>query len=168
MEEGGEVLDLPAARAQLELAAAVRAVTEGIGDPPDRPFVGHLTLARLRDRAACGVTGTAVDLGFDVAGFTPAMILTARYLADALFPIVVLIVMSLLTKPTDPARVDRFYVRLKTPVGPTLVVGCAIGKVSMEAVSRAILVFYIPMLIVLALVTYVPALSLWLPSIVLD
>jgi tripartite ATP-independent transporter DctM subunit len=56
---------------------------------------------------------------------------------------------------------------LTPPVGPTMVVGCAIGKVSMEAVSRSILVFYIPMLIVLALVTYVPALTLWLPSVLL-
>ena len=54
---------------------------------------------------------------------------------------------------------------LTPPVGPTMVVGCAIGKVSMEAVSRSILVFYIPMLIVLALVTYVPALTLWLPRV---
>jgi tripartite ATP-independent transporter DctM subunit len=57
---------------------------------------------------------------------------------------------------------------LTPPVGPTMVVGCAIGKVSMEAVSRSILVFYIPMLIVLFLVTYIPALSLWLPRVVLD
>jgi tripartite ATP-independent transporter DctM subunit len=57
---------------------------------------------------------------------------------------------------------------LTPPVGPTLVVGCAIGKVSMEAVSRSILVFYIPMLIVLFLVTYIPALSLWLPRLILD
>jgi TRAP-type C4-dicarboxylate transport system permease large subunit len=57
---------------------------------------------------------------------------------------------------------------LTPPVGPTLVVGCAIGKVSMEAVSKSILVFYIPMLIVLFLVTYIPALSLWLPRLVLD
>jgi tripartite ATP-independent transporter DctM subunit len=56
---------------------------------------------------------------------------------------------------------------LTPPVGPTMVVGCAIGKVSMEAVSRSILVFYIPMLIVLALVTYIPALTLWLPSVLL-
>src|SRR5215213_1618097 len=51
---------------------------------------------------------------------------------------------------------------LTPPVGPTLVVGCAIGKVTMEAVSKSIMVFYIPMLIVLLLVTYIPALSLWL------
>jgi tripartite ATP-independent transporter DctM subunit len=56
---------------------------------------------------------------------------------------------------------------LTPPVGPTMVVGCAIGRVSMEAVSRSIIVFYIPMLIVLLLVTYIPALSLWLPSVVL-
>jgi TRAP-type C4-dicarboxylate transport system permease large subunit len=37
----------------------------------------------------------------------------------------------------------------------------------MEAVSRSILIFYVPMLIVLALVTYIPALSLWLPHLLL-
>jgi tripartite ATP-independent transporter DctM subunit len=56
---------------------------------------------------------------------------------------------------------------LTPPVGPTMVIGCAIGKVSMEAVSRSILVFYIPMLIVLGLVTYIPALTLWLPTLLL-
>ena len=56
---------------------------------------------------------------------------------------------------------------LTPPVGPTMVVGCAIGGVSMEAVSRSILVFYVPMLIVLMLVTYLPALSLWLPGVLL-
>jgi tripartite ATP-independent transporter DctM subunit len=56
---------------------------------------------------------------------------------------------------------------LTPPVGPTMVVGCAIGKVSMEAVSRSILVFYIPMLIVLLMVTYIPALTLWLPKLLL-
>src|SRR4030081_515699 len=56
---------------------------------------------------------------------------------------------------------------LMQPVGPPMVVGCASGRVSMEAVSRSILVSYIPMLVVLALVTYVPELSLWLPRLLL-
>jgi tripartite ATP-independent transporter DctM subunit len=56
---------------------------------------------------------------------------------------------------------------LTPPVGPTMVVGCAIGKVSMEAVSRSILIFYIPMIIVLLLVTYIPALTLTLPKLLL-
>jgi tripartite ATP-independent transporter DctM subunit len=56
---------------------------------------------------------------------------------------------------------------LTPPVGPTLAVGCAIGKVSMEALSKSILIFYIPMLIVLGLVTYIPALTMWLPALLL-
>src|SRR5258705_8612407 len=56
---------------------------------------------------------------------------------------------------------------LTPPVGPTMVVGCAIGRVSMEAVSRSILVFYIPMLVVLVLFTYIPDLTLWLPRLIL-
>lgn len=51
------------------------------------------------------------------------------------------------------------------PVGPTLFVGCAIGKVTMEEVSRELWPFYGAMLFALGLVTYVPALSLWLPSL---
>ena len=54
---------------------------------------------------------------------------------------------------------------LTPPVGSTLAVGCAVGKVSIEALSRSILIFYVPMLIVLGLVTYIPALTLWLPSL---
>ena len=56
---------------------------------------------------------------------------------------------------------------LTPPVGPTLAVGCAIGKVTMEQVSRSIMMFYIPMIIVLILVTYIPALTLWLPKLLL-
>jgi tripartite ATP-independent transporter DctM subunit len=56
---------------------------------------------------------------------------------------------------------------LTPPVGPTLAVGCAIGKVTMEQVSKSIMIFYIPMLVVLALVTYIPALTLWLPNLML-
>jgi len=50
------------------------------------------------------------------------------------------------------------------PVGPTLFVGCAIGKVTMEEVSKELWPFYGAMCIALLIVTYVPAVSLWLPS----
>jgi tripartite ATP-independent transporter DctM subunit len=52
------------------------------------------------------------------------------------------------------------------PVGAVLFVGCAVGRVTIEAVTRAIWPFYIAMLAVLGLVTYIPALSLWIPSMV--
>ena len=51
------------------------------------------------------------------------------------------------------------------PVGPTLFVGCAIGKVTMEQVSRELWPFYGAMCFALLLVTYIPAISLWLPRV---
>ena len=51
------------------------------------------------------------------------------------------------------------------PVGTTLFVGCAIGKVPIERVARQLWPFWIAMLIVLLLVTYIPALTLWVPSL---
>jgi len=51
------------------------------------------------------------------------------------------------------------------PVGPTLFVGCAVGKVTMEQVSKELWPFYGAMCVALLLVTYIPALSLWLPGL---
>ena len=51
------------------------------------------------------------------------------------------------------------------PVGPTLFVGCAIGKVTMEQVSKELWPFYGAMCVALLIVTYVPAVSLWLPGL---
>jgi tripartite ATP-independent transporter DctM subunit len=48
------------------------------------------------------------------------------------------------------------------PVGAILFVGCAVGRVRLEDVMKQIWPFYAVMLIVLGLVTYVPAISLWL------
>jgi tripartite ATP-independent transporter DctM subunit len=54
---------------------------------------------------------------------------------------------------------------LTPPVGATLFVGCAVGKVTMEQVMREIWPFYAVMFAVLMLVTYVPIVSLWLPHL---
>jgi tripartite ATP-independent transporter DctM subunit len=56
---------------------------------------------------------------------------------------------------------------LTPPVGSVLFVGCAIGKVKLEDVMRGIWPFYGVMFAVLMLVTFIPALSLWLPSVVI-
>ncbi|MCI0997060.1 TRAP transporter large permease [Pseudomonas corrugata] len=53
------------------------------------------------------------------------------------------------------------------PVGAVLFVGSAIGKVSIESTVKALLPFYAMLFLVLLLVTYVPAISLWLPHLVL-
>lgn len=51
------------------------------------------------------------------------------------------------------------------PVGNTLFVGCIVGKMRMEDVVKALWPFYIAMVAVLMLVTYVPSIAMWLPSV---
>ena len=53
------------------------------------------------------------------------------------------------------------------PVGAVLFVGAAIGKVTIENTVKALLPFYVALFIVLLAVTYIPAISLWLPNLVL-
>jgi tripartite ATP-independent transporter DctM subunit len=49
------------------------------------------------------------------------------------------------------------------PVGSTLFVGCAIGNVSIERVSRKLWPFWLAMFVILMLVTYFPFFSMWIP-----
>ncbi|MCB8839318.1 TRAP transporter large permease [Aurantimonas sp. VKM B-3413] len=51
------------------------------------------------------------------------------------------------------------------PVGAVLFVGCAVAKIRVAQAIRTIWPFYFAAFAVLMLVTYVPAISLWLPSV---
>ncbi len=51
------------------------------------------------------------------------------------------------------------------PVGSVLFVGVGIAKTTIEKVVRPLLPLFVAMIIALMLVTYIPALSLWLPSL---
>lgn len=53
------------------------------------------------------------------------------------------------------------------PVGTALFTGCAIADMKIEKVSKAILPLYLPMVIVLLLVAYVPALTMTLPNLIM-
>lgn len=53
------------------------------------------------------------------------------------------------------------------PVGTTQFVGCTIGGISVGEVMKTILPFYSGLIVALMLVTYVPAFSMWLPSLIL-
>ncbi|MDP5188308.1 TRAP transporter large permease [Rheinheimera baltica] len=50
------------------------------------------------------------------------------------------------------------------PVGSVLFVSCAIAKTKLEAIIRPLMPLYLAMFVVLMLVTYVPAISEWLPA----
>lgn len=63
---GRNVVVIPASGLD-ELATVVGDATAAIGRPPDpRPFAGHLTLARLKQRSACGSAGTPFRATFPV------------------------------------------------------------------------------------------------------
>lgn len=51
------------------------------------------------------------------------------------------------------------------PVGACLFIGCVIGKIKIEQAVKTIWPFYLAILVALALVTYVPAISLTLPGL---
>ncbi|WP_066455692.1 TRAP transporter large permease [Anaerotruncus rubiinfantis] len=53
------------------------------------------------------------------------------------------------------------------PVGSVLFAGCAVGKIKIEQAIRGILPFYAAMILVLLLVTYIPAISMTLPNLVM-
>ena len=54
---------------------------------------------------------------------------------------------------------------LTPPVGAVLFIGSAVAKLPMEKVVKATLPFYLCMIVTLLIITFVPAASLWLPSL---
>ena len=54
---------------------------------------------------------------------------------------------------------------LTPPVGAVLFIGSAVSKVPIERVVKATLPFYLCMIITLLLITFIPAISLWLPQV---
>jgi TRAP-type C4-dicarboxylate transport system permease large subunit len=56
---------------------------------------------------------------------------------------------------------------LTPPVGSTLFVGCAIGNISIEKLSRSMIPFYLTMIIVLMFITYVPQIVMFMPDLLM-
>jgi len=54
------------------------------------------------------------------------------------------------------------------PVGSVLFIGCSVANLKIEKVIKPLLPMFIVMIVVLMLVTYIPALSLWLPGVLLN
>jgi tripartite ATP-independent transporter DctM subunit len=56
---------------------------------------------------------------------------------------------------------------LTPPVGAVLFIGSAVGKVKMEKVVKATLPFYLCMIVVLLLLTFIPEISMFLPNLLM-
>lgn len=58
-------------------------------------------------------------LGIDFTHFKKSQLVATRFFFDALFPIVLLVLISLVTKPVDDPSLNRFFAKMHTPVQPT-------------------------------------------------
>lgn len=85
-------------------------------DDPSSAFVAKQGFLNNRFNLEAWVLGR---LGVPVEAMTPNERFAAQFFFDGLFPFLVIISVSLLTRPTDESRVARFYGKMKTPVGET-------------------------------------------------
>jgi Na+/proline symporter len=80
-------------------------------DDPQSPLVGrgrfHVELYLLH------------LAGLDVPRLSPSQRFAARFFFNGVSPFVLLIVISLLTRPPSRERIDQFFGKMKTPVAPT-------------------------------------------------
>jgi tripartite ATP-independent transporter DctM subunit len=97
--------------------------------------------------------GTFMDMGPTIIIATPIFLpVAAHYGIDPVHFGVILIL--------------NLGIGLNTPpVGAVQFVACAVGKITVWEAMRSIWPFYAAGIVVLGLVTYIPALSLWLPGV---
>lgn len=99
------------------------------------------------------VVGTFMDMTPAVLIFTPIFLPICEALGMNMIHFGIMIIFNLCIGTITP------------PVGTTLFVGVKVGGVKIETVIRQLLVYFAAIFVVLMLVTYIPQLSLWLPSL---
>jgi tripartite ATP-independent transporter DctM subunit len=99
------------------------------------------------------VVGTFMDMTPAVLIFTPIFLPVVVQLGITPLHFGIMMVLNLCIGLCTP------------PVGSVLFVGCGIGEVSIARLVRPLLPFYLAMIAALLLVTYVPAISQWLPRV---
>lgn len=97
--------------------------------------------------------GTVMDMTPAVLIFTPIFLPVAVELGMDPVQFGIVLVMNLCIGLCTP------------PVGTVLFVGCGVAGTTIERLSRPLLPFFLAMVATLLAVTYWPALSLWLPSV---
>ncbi|WP_119269369.1 TRAP transporter large permease [Taklimakanibacter deserti] len=124
------------------------ALAAGLGTISDNPLMILMLLNILML-----FLGTFMDMGPTIIITTPIFLPVAQHFG--VDPVHFGVIMIL-----------NYGIGLNTPpVGAVQFVACAVGKISVWEAMRSIWPFYGAGLVVLALVTYVPAISLWLPSV---
>lgn len=99
------------------------------------------------------IVGTFMDMTPAVLIFTPIFLPVCTALGMNVIHFGIMMIFNLCIGTITP------------PVGTTLFVGVKVGGVTIEKVFKQLLIYFAAIFIVLMLVTYIPQLSLWLPSV---
>ena len=116
----------------------------------------------VRAHAVRGINLLLLGLGC-IMDMAPLILITT----PILFPVVVK------TLGMDPVQFGimmmlNLGIGLCTPpVGSALFVGCAVGKIPIEEATRAMIPFYVTMIVVLLLITFVPQIVMFIPNLVM-
>ncbi len=100
------------------------------------------------------VIGTFMDITPAVLIFTPIFLPVATELGMEPIQFGIMITMNLSIGNITP------------PVGSALFTGCSVAEIEIEDVIKQLMPFYGVIIAVLMLVTFVPAISMWLPNLV--
>jgi tripartite ATP-independent transporter DctM subunit len=103
--------------------------------------------------AALLIIGTFMDMAPAILILTPILLPVVTSIGMSPVHFGIMLMLNLAIGLTTP------------PVGSTLFVGCALGRTTIEGVTRSLILLYPSMLIVLLLVTYIPQLTLWVPGV---
>lgn len=132
----------------MTIANIPQAISSGLVAISHNPFVLLLIINIL-----LLIVGTFMDMTPAVLIFTPIFLPVVRALGMNDIQFGIMMIMNLCIGLCTP------------PVGSCLFLGCGIGKTTIAAVTRPMLMFFVAILVSLALITFIPALSLWLPGI---
>ena len=97
--------------------------------------------------------GTFMDMTPAVLIFTPIFLPVARQLGMSDIQFGIMMIANLCIGLCTP------------PVGSCLFLGCGIGKTSIANVTKPMIPFFIAMIVAVLLITFIPALFMWLPGI---
>jgi tripartite ATP-independent transporter DctM subunit len=132
-----------------------------------------MTLMQIPLKLMTLLTGLSSDK-YVILGMINLLLLALGTLMD-MAPLILILTPILLpvvkTLGVDPVHFGMIMLvnlgigLITPPVGSVLFVGSAIAKLRIGEVTRAMTPFFLALLVVLAMVTYLPELSLWLPRL---
>ncbi len=99
------------------------------------------------------IVGTFMDMAPALLIFTPIFLPVVKSVGMDPIQFGVMMVMNLSIGTITP------------PVGSVLFVGCSVAKLRVEDVVKHLIPYFIAIVVALLLVTFVPAFSLWLPTV---